>query len=251
MQLVQALALHTACLCTPPYCYRAVLEAWVPSAPLPDAYVGIEPLLQVDVAGYGAARAIAKVARIDLLAGQWPDLLERIHTYVAPTSAEKTREHALQCLGLVCEEHVESASEFPQNETNRILTALVGGMGANQPDAIRLAATRALFDAIEFASANFDKENERNYLMQTMCEAMICGNERIRFAAYQNVNKVLELHYQYLERYIEALYGLTTAAFKDKSEDVAMQVRPMPVQRRLQAALCIYGSVALLQQSSM
>ena len=180
--------------------------------------------MQVEIAGYGAAMAIAKVARIDLLSGQWPDLLERIHSYVAPSSPESTREHALQCLGLICEEHVESANEFPQNETNRILTALVGGMTADQPERIRLAATRALFDAIEFASANFDKENERNYLMQTMCEAMICPNEKIRVAAYQNVNKVLELHYQYLERYIEALYGLTTSAFSDGSEEVAMQV---------------------------
>ena len=37
--------------------------------------------------------------------------------------------------------------------------------------------------------------------------------------------QVLELHYRHLEKYISAIYGLTTAAFKDDSDDVAMQAR--------------------------
>lgn len=31
---------------------------------------------------------------------------------------------------------------------------------------VRLAATQALFNALEFASSNFSNETERNYLMQ-------------------------------------------------------------------------------------
>jgi importin subunit beta-1 len=183
------------------------------------------PPPQVSVAGHGAAMVIAKVARIDLLAERWPDLLERIHRYVAPESPETTREHALECLGFICEEHVEATDRFPQQETNRILTSLVQGMAQGQPAGVRLAATRALCDAIEFASFNFDKEEERNYLMQMICEVMIAPDPRLRLAAYQNVNKVLELHYRYLETYISALYQLTTGAFRDTDEEVAMQVR--------------------------
>jgi importin subunit beta-1 len=168
---------------------------------------------------------VAKIARIDLLQEQWPDLLERIHQFVAPESPDSTREHALECLGFICEEHVDSTDRFPQQETNRMLTSLVQGMAVNQPDRVRLAATRALCDAIEFASFNFDKDEERNYLMQMICEVMISSDPRIRLAAYQNVNKVLELHYRYLETYISAIYGLTTNAFKDDSDDVAMQAR--------------------------
>lgn len=177
------------------------------------------------MAGHGAAMVVAKVARIDLLQDQWPDLLERIHQYIAPESPDTTREHALQCLGFICEEHVDATDRFPQQETNRILTSLVSGMAQTQPDRVRLAATKALCDAIEFASFNFDKEDERNYLMQTICEVMISSDAKIRLAAYQNVNKVLELHYRYLERYISALYGLTTSAFRDSDDEVAMQAR--------------------------
>ena len=126
--------------------------------------------VQVSVAGHGAAMAVAKVARIDLLADQWPDLLECIHKLVAPEAAETTREHALECLGFICEEHVHATERFPQQETNRVLTSLVQGMATSQPNGVRLAAARALCDAIEFASYNFDKEAERDYLMQVRCQ---------------------------------------------------------------------------------
>jgi importin subunit beta-1 len=35
-----------------------------------------------------------------------------------------------------------------------------------QDNDVRLAATKALYNAIEFASTNFRNETERNYLMQ-------------------------------------------------------------------------------------
>jgi importin subunit beta-1 len=170
---------------------------------------------------------VAKIARIDLLADRWPDLLERIHRNVAPESPDTTRKHALECLGFICEEHVDVTDRFPQQETNRILTSLVQGMANGQPTDVQLAATRALCDAIEFASFNFDKDEERNYLMQMICAVMISPDSRIRLAAYQNVNKVLELHYRYLSAYMSALYGLTTGAFQDQDDEVAMQARPV------------------------
>ena len=37
-----------------------------------------------------------------------------------------------------------------------------------QDNDVRLAATQALYNAIEFASTNFRNETERNYLMQVL-----------------------------------------------------------------------------------
>ena len=49
---------------------------------------------------------------------------------------------------------------------NNILTAIAQGMNQAETDNdVRLAATRALQNAIEFASGNFDNDNERDYLM--------------------------------------------------------------------------------------
>jgi importin subunit beta-1 len=55
--------------------------------------------------------------------------------------------------------------------------AHVQGMQKNEQDNdVRLAATTALFNALEFAHSNFNNDSERNYLMQasTMLKS-ICG----------------------------------------------------------------------------
>ena len=55
-------------------------------------------------------------------------------------------------------------------QVNNILTAIAQGMNQAETDnAVRLAATRALQNAIEFASGNFDNDNERDYLMAVSC----------------------------------------------------------------------------------
>jgi importin subunit beta-1 len=189
------------------------------------SHIEVHADVQVSVAGHGAAMAIAKIARIDLLDGSWPDLLDKVDQCVKPTSSDITREHALECLGFICEEHVDVSDKFPQQETNRMLTSLVQGMADKEHSNVCLAATRALCDALEFAFVNFEHNEERTYLMQMICEVTINHDPRIRLAAYQNLNKVLELHYRYLEPYIATIYGLTTKTFQDGDDEVAMQVR--------------------------
>ena len=182
-------------------------------------------LVQMAQAAHGAAMAIAKVSRIEILGNQWPDLLEHIHGCIAQESPENTRVYGLQCLGYICEEHSDVADQFPQQETNRVLTSIVGGMSGNQPIEVKLYATKALCDALEFASMNFEKQDERDCLMQMICEAAVSPDARIRLAAYQNLNKVADLHYKYLEPYIAMIYPLTTQCFLDVDDEVAMQVR--------------------------
>lgn len=73
-------------------------------------------------------------------------------------------------LGLLEQDYLE------QGAVNRILTAVVGGMSKNVTDVdVRLAATVALNNALEFARKNFESEAERNYIMQCVCENTIAG----------------------------------------------------------------------------
>lgn len=182
--------------------------------------------MQVPNAAHGAAMAIAKVARIEILENSWPGLLEHISKGCsAQDSPENTRVYGLQCLGYICEEHSDVADQFPQQETNTVLTCIVGGMAGSQPTEVKLYATKALCDALEFASMNFEKQDERDCLMQMICEAAVSPDARIRLAAYQNLNKVADLHYKYLEPYIAMIYPLTTQCFQDVDDEVAMQVR--------------------------
>lgn len=178
--------------------------------------------------------AVAKLARIEILDNSWPDLLDTIHRYIAAESPETTRVYGLQCLGYICEEHNELADQFPQSETDKILTSIVGGMGSSQPLEVKLYATKALCDALEFASMNFEKQDERDCIMQMIYEAAVSPDQRIRLAAYQNLNKVADLHYKYLEPYIAMIFSLTTQSFLDANDEVAMQVRR-------ERATCLFG----------
>jgi len=100
---------------------------------------------------------------------EWPTLIAALMNNMGPHTLGMpgTRQATLEAMGFVCEEMAQVKEEVltPQ-EINQILTAVVAGMGATEPDETRLAATEALHNAIEFAQHNFENDNERNYLMQ-------------------------------------------------------------------------------------
>ncbi|KAL2550804.1 importin subunit beta-1 [Forsythia ovata] len=97
-----------------------------------------------------ASQVIAKVAGIELPQKQWPELigslLSNIHQ-VPPHVKQAT----LETLGYLCEEVVPDVVD--QDHVNKILTAVVQGMNANEGNnEVRLAATRALYNALGFAA---------------------------------------------------------------------------------------------------
>ena len=56
-----------------------------------------------------------------------------------------------------------------EESANEILTAIVHGMRRDETShTVRLAATTALFNSLEFTNANFSRDDERNYIMQVI-----------------------------------------------------------------------------------
>ena len=114
--------------------------------------------------------------------------------------------------------------------SNAILTAVVQGMRADMPSGaansfqVRLKATQAMYNTMEFVKQNFENEAERNYIMQTLCETTQVDNKDIQLAAYEAIVRVAELYYDKLPPYMEALFGLTTGligkATTQHSEDL-------------------------------
>lgn len=52
-------------------------------------------------------------------------------------------------------------------QSNNILTAIVHGMKRDEPnDHVRLAATTALLNSLEFTRQNFERDAERHFIMQ-------------------------------------------------------------------------------------
>lgn len=90
-------------------------------------------------------------------------------------------------------------------------------------DHVRLAATTAMLNSLEFTKNNFQNDvrdqrsctgnktwiplfffpqSERHYIMQVVCEATQSANLKIQVAALQNLVKILSLYYDYMEYYM-------------------------------------------------
>lgn len=89
---------------------------------------------------------------------------------------------------------------------------------------VKLAATNSLHNSLEFTKANFDKQAERNYIMEVVCESTQSQDTQIAVAALQCLVKILTLYYQYMEPYMaQALFPITLEAMKSEHDQIALQ----------------------------
>lgn len=137
-------------------------------------------------------------------------------------STERSREAALEAIGYICS---EISPEVLENQSNQILTAIIYGMRKEEPNNhVRLSATTALFNSLEFTKANFDKQSERNYIMEVVCESTQSPDSQIAVSALQCLVKILTLYYQYMEPYMaQALFPITLEAMKSENDQVSLQ----------------------------
>jgi importin subunit beta-1 len=170
-----------------------------------------------------AAQCVAYIAAAELPAGQWPEIICNLLRNVSGTSnTEAVKEASLEAIGYICEELDPNVLAVQANE---ILTAIIQGMRKEEPsNRVRLAATRALLNSLEFTKANFEKENERHFIMQVVCEATQCSDNNVQVAALQNLVKIMSLYYQYMEAYMgPALFAITLNAMKADHDQIALQ----------------------------
>ncbi|XP_069697623.1 importin subunit beta-1 isoform X3 [Periplaneta americana] len=170
-----------------------------------------------------AAQCVAYVAVAELPVGQWPELIQvMVNNVISPTSTEMMKEATLEGIGYICQ---DIEHEVLVSQSNQILTAIIHGMRQNEPsNHVRLAATTALLNSLEFTRANFDKESERNFIMEVVCEATQSSDTQVRVAALQCLVKIMSLYYQYMETYMgQALFPITLEAMKSDIDEVALQ----------------------------
>lgn len=102
-------------------------------------------------------------------------------------------------------------SESLSSQSNEILTAVIqGARKEGGPLEVQLAALQALFNSLEFVKSNFEREGERNYIMQVVCEATQSPNIDIKGAAYECLVRIMQLYYDKMRHYMEqALFGVS------------------------------------------
>ncbi|XP_052374615.1 importin subunit beta-1 isoform X3 [Oncorhynchus keta] len=173
-----------------------------------------------------ASQCVAGIACAEVPVTQWPELIPQLVANVTdPSSTEHMKESTLEAIGYICQ---DIDPEQLQDNANQILTAIIQGMRKEEPsNNVKLAATNALLNSLEFTKANFDKETERHFIMQVVCEATQCPDTRVsivRVAALQNLVKIMSLYYQYMETYMgPALFAITIEAMKSDIDEVALQ----------------------------
>lgn len=177
----------------------------------------------VPEARHTSAQVVAKVASIEIPRKQWPDLIKALlNNMTQQDSSAALKQATLETLGYVCEEI--SHQDLVQDEVNAVLTAVVQGMNfAEHSPEVRLAATRALYNALDFAQTNFENEMERNYIMKVVCETALSKEVEIRQAAFECLVSIASTYYDVLEPYMQTLFQLTSNAVKGDEETVALQ----------------------------
>uniref|UniRef100_A0AAY5KMW5 Importin N-terminal domain-containing protein n=1 Tax=Esox lucius TaxID=8010 RepID=A0AAY5KMW5_ESOLU len=147
-----------------------------------------------------ASQCVAGIACAEIPVTQWPELIPQLVANVTdPSSTEHMKESTLEAIGYICQ---DIDPEQLQDNANQILTAIIQGMRKEEPsNNVKLAATNALLNSLEFTKANFDKE-----------VGNISACRIVRVAALQNLVKIMSLYYQYMETYMgPALFAVTSA----------------------------------------
>lgn len=169
-----------------------------------------------------AAQLIAAIADIELPIGDWPDLMKIMVDNTNPSQPENVKRASLLSLGYICES-ADPQSQALISESNNILIAIVQGAQSSEPSkAVRLAALNALADSLIFIKNNMEREGERNYLMQVVCEATQTNESEIQAAAFGCLCRIMSLYYSFMKPYMEqALYALTISTMESPDDKVA------------------------------
>ncbi|KAJ1675667.1 karyopherin Kap95 [Spiromyces aspiralis] len=172
-------------------------------------------------ASRAAAQTIAAIAAIELPQNQWPDAINTLLTNVN-TQNEHLKKASLQAIGYICE---SIDPEILASQSNTILTAVVQGANASETNQeVRHAAITALYNSLEFVRENFEREGERNVIMQTICEATQSPSVAVQVTAFECLVRIMQLYYDKMQFYMEkALYGLTILGMKHEEEKIALQ----------------------------
>lgn len=180
-----------------------------------------------------AAQVIAKIAAMDInRTGGWETLINELLSSCNNATEDHLKQASLEALGYICEEatYEDNMDNVLSEHSNQILTAVVQGMSYSNSSSndesiasVRLAATIALNNTLEFAKIQFEIPAERGAIVNTLCEATKSRDENIRQYAFEGLVKIAENYYDKLHEYIRDIYALTEQAIRNDVESVAMQ----------------------------
>lgn len=176
-----------------------------------------------DIRPSSAAQVVAGIACAEVPHNEWPQLMQTLVQNVSnPASTDNQREAALEAIGYICSDiRIDDFGQY----INETLTAVVHGMRKEESSIhVKLAAANAMLAAIDFTRDNFNDDNERNFIMQVICEATQVEEAKVKVVALQSLVKIVSLYYQHMESYMApALFAITMEAIRSTDDEVCLQ----------------------------
>eukprot|EP00158_Paraphelidium_tribonemae_P009976 Partr_v1_DN29017_c0_g2_i8_m58624 putative importin len=169
-----------------------------------------------------AAQTIAAIASIEIPRGQWGDLMNVLLTNVTTSTNDSIRQNTLQTIGFICE---SMNPEVLESFADGILTAVIQGARKEEPNQnVRLAAISAFTNSLDFVRRNFENPQERDYIMQVVCEATSSSNIDLVSAAFECLVQIMSRFYECMQVYMQqALFALTITGMRSDDSRVALQ----------------------------
>jgi importin subunit beta-1 len=168
-----------------------------------------------------AASVVANLARMELPRNEWPTLLNSLFE---ASKSDQFMEAAITTLGYICEESntSEALGEVLQHHSNKILECVMAGMRHANPE-VCYQSTNAMCNSITFIHGNMYAENERNYIMSTVCSNCVDHEPRTIVKSLECLVRIAAEYYDVLLAYMETLFQITTGAINSSQEDCALQ----------------------------
>ncbi|XP_037942599.1 importin subunit beta-like [Teleopsis dalmanni] len=170
-----------------------------------------------------ATQSVAVLAVLELQVNRWIEIIQTLANKVLEhRSKDIVREASLETIGYICQ---DLRCNILECQSNAILTSIVHGMRKYEPNNnIRLTATKALLNSLEFAKKNFDVESERNVIMEVVCEASQSADIDLCVSALQCIAHIATLYYHHMESYMaDALFNITSEAVKSDIKEISLQ----------------------------
>lgn len=169
-----------------------------------------------------AAQLVAAIGGLELPEGKWKDLMSQLSKRVIDRNGnDRCQEACLEAIGYIC---ADLQHEHIVDYTSDILTAIVHAMKSGSTMQVKLAATNAMLNALEFINDNFEKSNERDYIMQVICEASQNRDTKVKISSLQCLVKIVSLYYDHMETYMaRALFAITTESMRNEDDGVCLQ----------------------------
>jgi importin subunit beta-1 len=96
-----------------------------------------------------------------------------------------------------------------QSHSNKILTAVVSAMRKEVVNPqMRKTGVTAFYNALEFVRPNFERKEDRDYMMGVVCEGTMAKEKDLRVAFYECLVKIAQTYYEFLPTYMPDIFNV-------------------------------------------